>query len=313
MSTNPRSSYLSFAVTTLLLLSTPATAQEIGHYIQGVAGLDSGSQPPPGLFFTYLPYIYYVDSLKGRNGNTLVNTNLTFTIHNAVITAVTPTKFLGADYGFSFAVPVVNQRLVNDILPSGSVSKAGVSDIFFEPLMLGWQKSRADIRFTYGFYAPTGDYNSENLSNVGLGFFENQLQLGSTFHLDQAKMLNASFLTTWEINQQKSGENIKPGEMFTLEYGLGKKFLKGGLNLGVSGYYYRKLIADSGADINPIQRGIHDQALGLGPEAQLTLPVKPPFFAQLIVRYQPQFEVIGRPHGQVLTIAFSIIDLFANQ
>jgi hypothetical protein len=304
--------YLSFSASVLLSLGTAVTGQELGHYIQGVAGLDGGSQPPPGVFFTYLPYIFYVDSLKGRNGNSIVNTNLTFTIHNAVITAVTPTKFLGADYGFVFGVPVTNQRLVNDILPTGSVSKAGVSDILFEPVMLGWHKSRTDILFTYGFYAPTGDYNSENVSNVGLGFFENQFQLGSTFHLDQAKTLNASLLTTWEINQNKAGEDIKPGEMFTLEYGVGKKFLKGGLNLGASGYYYRKLTADSGTDINPNRRGIHDQALGLGPEAQLTLPVKPPFFAQLIVRYQPQFDVKGRPHGQVLILAFSIIDLFGN-
>jgi hypothetical protein len=301
-----------FCFSALLSIRTPAAAQELGHYIQGVAGLDSGSLPPPGAFFTYLPYLYFVDSLKGRNGNTITNANITFAIHNAVMTAVAPTKFLGADYGFSFAVPVVNQRLVNDLLPTGEVSKAGISDIYFSPLMLGWRKPRADILFTYGFYAPTGDFVAENVSNTGLGFFENQFQLGSTFHLDQAKTINAALLTTWEINQKKSGEDIKPGEMFTLEYGVGKKFLKGGLNLGASGYYYRKLTADSGSDINPVQRGIYDQALGLGPEAQLTLPVKPPFFAQFVVRYQPQFEVRGRPHGQVLIIAFSIIDLFGS-
>ena len=311
MLTNRKSVLLSVA--TLLTLSTSITAQEIGHYLQGAAGLDSGSAPPPGVYFTYLPYIYFVDSFKGRNGNTLVNADLTITIHNAAITAVTNTKFLGATYGFSFVTPVVKQRLVNDILPAGSASNAGVSDIIFEPVMLGWNKSRADVMFSYGFYARTGDFSSDAVSNIGLGFFENQFQLGSTFHLDQAKTLNASFLTTWEINQRKSGEDIKPGEMFTLEYGLGKKFLKGGLNLGASGYYYRKLTADTGADIRPIQRGIHDQALGLGPEVQLTLPIKPPLFAQLIVRYQPQFGVRGRTHGQALIIGFSILDLFLSR
>lgn len=151
-------------------------------------------------------------------------------------------------------------------------------------MILGWNKSRTDILFSYGFYAPTGDYSSDALSNVGLGFFENQFELGATLHLDQAKTLNASLLTTWESNQRKSGQDIKPGNMFTVEYGLGKKFLKGGLYLGGSGYYYRKLTADTGTDIRPIQRGIYDQALGLGPEAQLTLPIKPPVFAQFIVR-----------------------------
>ncbi len=69
-------------------------------------------------------------------------------------------------------------------------------------------------------------------------------------------------MTTWEINHTKAGTDVKPGPMMTAEYGVGKKFLKGGLTLGGSGYYYRKLISDSGADIQPITRGLIDQAFG---------------------------------------------------
>jgi hypothetical protein len=38
----------------LAFVSAPAPAQDTGHYIQGAAGLDNGTLPPPGMYFTYL-------------------------------------------------------------------------------------------------------------------------------------------------------------------------------------------------------------------------------------------------------------------
>ncbi len=117
-------------------------------------------------------------------------------------------------------------------------------------------------------------------------------------------------MTTWEINHTKAGTDVKPGPMMTAEYGVGKKFLKGGLTLGGSGYYYRKLISDSGADIQPITRGLIDQAFGAGPEATLILPVGKPYrLVSLTGRYQPQFGVHNRPSGQVLMFNLTFMNL----
>jgi hypothetical protein len=86
--------------------------------------------------------------------------------------------------------------------------------------------------------------------------------------------------------------------MLTLEYAIGKHALRGALTFGASGYYFRKLAADSGSDVPVIARGLHGQAIGLGPELQLVLPIKVPVFAAFMVRYEPQFDVEARRVGR---------------
>ncbi len=162
------------------------------------------------------------------------------------ISGVTKIKFLGADYGFSFVVPVMKQRLTADLLPNVGFGTYGVSDIYFSPLQLAWHKSKADILFTYGLYAPTGDYSSDQFFNTGLGMWTNQFQLGTTYYLDKTKKWNASLLSTWEVHGMKTGTAIQPGPGMTLEYGFGRRFYHYLANVGVAGSYYRKLILDTG-------------------------------------------------------------------
>lgn len=300
-----------FLLIAMILSVYPAATQELGHYLQGAAGLDGGGPPPPGVYLTYLSYIYPVHSLIGPDGKTLLKADLTTTVPTAVFTTMVKTKFLGADYGFSFLVPYSSKRLTANIFPNGGPQAGGVSDIFFEPVILGWHKNRADILFSYGFYQPTGDFDDDTgFRNTGLGFAENQFQLGTNIAVSKSRAITLSLLSTWELNQKKVGIDIKPGPMLTLEYGLGKKFLKGALNLGASGYYYRKLSPDSGTDVADIKRGIHDQSMGLGPEVQLTLPIKAPLFVQLGFRYQPQFEVRARPKGDIFVASITLLNLF---
>jgi hypothetical protein len=177
--------------------------------------------------------------------------------------------------------------------------------------MLGWERGRADFTANWGFYTTTGSFDPNKLSNTGLGFWENQFQLGTTLRLDHAKTITASVLTTWELNQKKSGLENRPGNMFTAEFGLGKKFLKGGLNVGVSGAFYHKLSLDTGSDIAAIAQGYYDQSTQLGPEVQLILPLtKSGLYTQFLFRYQPQFDVAGRTHGNVLVFGATLFQLF---
>ena len=45
-----------------------------------------------------------------------------------------------------------------------SASQFGLSDVFVQPLWLGWTKEHWDLALGYGFYAPTGVYDTETLT-----------------------------------------------------------------------------------------------------------------------------------------------------
>jgi len=193
-----------------------AQAQQVGHYLQGFTGLENGSTPPPGFYGSYAPALNLVNSFKGPNGNTVINVDLNVVAHPAVFELVMPKKVLGGNYAWLFMVPAVNTRIVADVFNT-SAQSAGLSDIYFAPVILGWEKGKFNYTINYGFYAPTGDFDPNSAFNPGLGFWEHQIQAGTTYNIDKRKLWNASLLSTWEINQSKLREDLKPGPMVTFE------------------------------------------------------------------------------------------------
>jgi hypothetical protein len=280
-----------------------AKAQQNGHYVGGITGLGNGSALPPGTYVSYLPYLNHIDSIKGPNGNTVLNLDLTVTAHNIVFAQTTPKKFLGGTYGWAYILPVVNTRFTSDLF-NASAEQAGISDMFFSPLVLGWEKGRAGFTINYGFYAPTGEFDPSSSMNPGLGFWENQIEAGASYSLDKRKLWNMSGLTTWEINMSKIGLDVKPGPMFTGEYSFGRRFFKYQMNAGVAGYAYHKLYPDSGSGINPLLHGILDRNFGIGPEWQYT-NIK--WRLGFDFRYEYQFAAEAKTSGPVYVIGITYI------
>lgn len=290
----------------VLLLSGRAGAQQTGHYLQGVTGLDNGTAPPPGVYVEYLPYIYDIDSLKGPRGATIVRPDLTLVAHNAAYSVTTRKKILGAEYGIGAIFLIVNTRLTADFLNT-NVQDAGVSDIYFSPVVLGWEKGRATYLVNYGFYAPTGQFDPKTSLNSGLGFWEQQVQAGMSYSFDKKKLWNASALSTWEFNQSKSGLDLTPGPMVNVEYSAGHRFDQHKINLGAAGYFYHKLSPDSGSDSTLRGSTALDRSLGIGPEFKYTNPVKHFSFD---FRYERQFGVQSKTQGDVYVIGLTWLNIF---
>jgi hypothetical protein len=261
----------------------------------------NGSLPPAGYYLGFIPFVYYVDSIKGPSGGS-IPANLTMSAPIAMVSGVTKTKFLGADYGFAILVPIMNQRITTNVVPSRSFSGGyGVSDLFFTPVELGWHKPKADFLASYTLAAPTGDFSSDQVFNSGLGMWSHMFQLGTTYYPEKTKKWNASILSTWEICTTKTATNVRPGSQMALEYGVGRRMLRYALNVGVAGSYYRKLTLDTGTAI-----AFHDQENSIGPEVSLTLPEAHLSFD---VRYEPQFDVRGRTSGQFLAISLTYLNI----
>jgi hypothetical protein len=289
----------------VILFGDLASAQQAGHYLGGLTGLENGTAPPPGAFATYLPYIDHVDSLKGPGGRTVLPLNLNVTAHMAAFAQTVAGKILGGRYGWTFIAPVVNTRFTANEF-NASAQEAGLSDIYFSPLVLGWEKGRADFTANYGFYAPTGSFDASSAMNTGLGFWEHQIQAGTTYSLDKKKLWNTSLLTTWEINGSKFGLDLKPGPMFTGEYSLGRRFFKYLMNAGAAGYTYKKLAADSGSDVKPITVDVLDQQFGAGPEWKYT---NLKWHMGFDFRFEQQFGVEGKTSGKVFVFSITYLRL----
>lgn len=280
-------------------------AQQSGHYLQGLTGLDNGTAAPPGIYVSYLTWVNTAVSFQGPQGETIADLGLNIGIHNVVFQMTTRKKFLGARYGFSVAGSVANSRVIS-ATPSAAL-KAGFSDLFISPVVLGWEKGKANVLVDYGFYAPTGPFDPTKSLNPGLGFWEHQAQAGMGYSFDKNKVWNASVLSTWEINQSKTRLNLKPGPMVTVEYGIGRRLDKHKINLGAVGYAYHKLTSDSGSDAGYLGGTALDRSFGVGPEFKYTDPKR--HFA-LNLRYERQFAVQSKTQGNVFVAGVTWVNMF---
>jgi hypothetical protein len=281
-----------------------AFAQQSGHYLQGITGLENGSTTPPGFYASFLPYVYDINSLKNADGATIVKPDLTLVAYNNLFSMTTDKKILGASYGATLIIPVVNTRLTADAF-NKTLEQGGLSDIYLSPIVLGWTRGQANFVLNYGVYFPSGQFNPSSPVNPGLGFWEQQIQAGSTYSIDKKKLWNTSLLSTWEINQSKEGLDVKPGPMVTFEYSLGRRFFGYRMNAGVASYAYTKLSPDSGSGVTPSAEGVLDRSFGAGPEWKYT---EPKWHMAFDVRYEPQFGVEAKTSGNVFVFSVTYLD-----
>ena len=134
------------------------------------------------------------------------------------IIGVTPKKVLGANYGFMVALPFSTIRPERTI-PESFEPDWGLNDLYVVPLYLGWHAPRADFVAGYGFYAPTGRYEAGANDNVGLGMWSQEIQAGTTVYLDAAKKISAATTAYLELHSNKKDQDLKVGNLLTLEGG----------------------------------------------------------------------------------------------
>ncbi len=267
--------YLGFALTILVLIPQIASAQLNGENLKGDLGLASGSQAPPGAYAGFLYYRYNTDRINTKTGAKFNPSGSTTIAAGApFFNMVTKKKFLGANYGFFVAVPILNTALETPRLDSKPTAHVG--DIYVQPVNLGWHLKKADVTAAYGFYAPTGRYTAGANNNTGYGMWSHELSLGTTVYLDKKKAWNAATTGALEFHTTKKNSNgAKVGTLFTLEGGLGRKFMDGGLNVGMVYYAQWKITDDRFGSLLPsvLVTGRHRVA-AIGPEATLALASK---------------------------------------
>ena len=193
------------------------------------------------------------------------------------------------------------------------------TDIFIEPIQLGWTKPRADFTLGYSLFMPTGKWEQGGTDNAGLGMWSNLVQGGTTLHLDAKHEWTLSALGSYEIHSHKKDSDIKVGDIFTVEGGLGKNFVKAEVmdgkpvpslitSVGLVYYGQFKVTADEAGQASNFLGGDKDRVFAVGLETNVIVPKTSMVYG---LRIEPEFGARNRTQGWtfLLTIAYELKSL----
>ena len=295
-----------------LLFAVPAQAQLNGSHTLGDFGVQSGSQPLPG-FYTALFYLRYdTDTIKDADGDIVrppqaAPGSLAVSAVAPMVWYVSKSKLLGANYGAMVVFPFANASIEVPAFGLSSTVDTSFSDMLIRPLDLGWHTPHADVAAGLQLYLPTGRYERGGSDNIGKGMWAYEPFVGATFYFDEKR--TASFATTayWELHGKKKDTDVKVGQLLTLQGGLGKSYLGGGLILGAAYYAQWKLTADDvaafvlpGGDAIELDARNKHKVFAFGPDVTFPIASKSKLFALVNIRYLWETGAQLKTEGQTL-------------
>ena len=326
----------------LLGIINSASAASTSHYTPGVMNIRDFLVPEPGWYALIYNYFYTSDQFNDANGNPInsvtirpgpgpgvtlkVNPSVDIYALNPALVWVTPWKLDGLKFGAYICPSFANASLDAEISTlsgrgiNAKASSFGVGDLFVQPIWLGYTVKHWDFSLGYGFYAPTGRYNTSTITfprlgrsitttsadNIGEGFWTHQIQGAAAWYpwADQRMAVMAAL--TYEINSSKEGIDITPGQHLTLNWGISQylplsKDQKLLLEIGPAGYDDWQITDDSGrAATNPT---VHQQVHAAGGQIGLTYV---PWSSYLTFHAFEEFSATARLEGVAYGVTLAI-------
>jgi hypothetical protein len=262
-----------------------------GHYPAGAEGIKAASLPPPGVYFRDYNFFYTADNFQDIPPNFEINAY----INAPRLIWMTKAEVFGANYGMDVIIPF---GYMDWKIGGTSDSHFGLGDIQIEPVLLAWHFPQFDFATAYAVWLPTGDYDPSRPDLISKGFWSHMLTFGGTWYPDKEKTWAVSLLNRYEFCHEQEKTDIKPGQVYTAEWGLSKT-LRPGVDVGLIGYYQQQTTEDKGA--NRFSDKL-DRKVGLGPEISAFWP-KAGLFTS--VRYAYEFSAKERPEGHLVTLTLT--------
>ena len=302
-----------------VLTAIPARAQLNGSHLLGDFGVKSGSQPGPGFYAAAFYYRYSTDTIRDRDGDTIrafpdSPTSMVIHAYAPLLWYVSKAKVLGANYGAFTVLPWVNGSIEAPAFSLDETSATRFSDTLVRPIDLGWHLSKADVSAGFQFYAPTGIYEPGGSGNTGKGMWTYEPFFGATVYFDEKKTLSLATTAFWELHGKKKDTDVRVGQILTLEGGLGKSFLGGGLVVGAAYYAQWKLTADDlgsfvlpgGGTVDLTLANNKHKVFALGPDVTLPIASKSKLYALVNMRYLWEMGARTKTQGTGLVVTATI-------
>ena len=290
------------ATACMLALGSQARGQANVPQFRGDYGLGSGTLPPPGSYLGFLYNDYRADQVNGIDGTVFPNLKPTVDVAALLASYTFPQSILGGHYAVAAAVPwtTVGLETVNLDLEG----KWGYSDMYVQPLKLGWSFPAADVVTGFGLYMPTGRFHADALNNNGFGMWSYEGTAGTTLHIGPSRQGSVSTLLTYQIQSKIKDTDRRAGQLLTLEGGAGYSILKDIGQIGLVYYAQWKTTSDQGFTLPPAFDG-RSQSFGLGPEVTIPFPV-PPVTGIVTLRYYIELGNRVAPQGDSFFVTLTL-------
>jgi hypothetical protein len=300
---NARRTAAGGALMTVLFTTAFARAQQVdvGHKIPGTLGLRAGTQQGEGVYVGARAVAFVAKQLVDRHGTPLpVGLDLTAFAAGVGVAATFELEPLSTYVTSSIGGSAAHATASTE-RPEASIDRAGLGDLFVQPLALGWRLPHADVVASYAFYAPTGASAPGGNDGVGRGHWTHQPALGGAIYFDRQKTWFVSALAGVDINTRKRGIDITRGSTVQVQGGLGTT-LRRFFDVGFAYYALWQVTDDSGTELPAAVRGARDRTYGFGPELGLLVPS---IRSRLTLRWVHDFASESRPLGQLFLFGVS--------
>ncbi|EKS42249.1 SphA family protein [Afipia broomeae] len=300
-----------------LVATEHARAAEGGAsvYLLGARGPGAGVTPPPGVYFEDDTYFYSGKIGGGRalptGGLLVANVSAQSWFNLPTTLWVTPAKILGGDLAFSatiptFGAPRVNAGLLVNSPRFGPVGlnvtdeKTNLSDYQLGSF-LGWHAGNFHWQLGVSGVVPSGSYVLGQLSNASLNRPAVDV-FGTLTWLDPAIGLDLSAAAGFTFNQRNRATDYQSGNEFHLEWAA-TKYLTKEFTIGLVGYYYQQMTADSGTGAT--LGAFEGRVVALGGSVGYTFEIGKIPLATRIKVYR-EFSAVNRMEGTAGYFSISV-------
>ena len=282
-----------------------AAESGMGHYVPGALADFADMAPPSGLALTsWYNYYHGSTSIQIPVGG-LLTTNLSATSNAEMLGAIytSPYGILDGKFAVGLIIPYVWLDVKGSVTgPSGrsvkrSDSADGIGDMILVPFWLNWNCGDFKWAVLLDIYAPTGEYNTGQLANVGLNYwtFEPMVQFS---YISKKIGLEISATAGFDFNTINNATDYQSGDVFHIDATLAEHlpfFGYGIIGIGANAFYWKQVNGDSGsgAELGPFET----KMIGIGPVLSY---ISPPIGGHILVaevKWLPQIETSNTMKG----------------
>jgi hypothetical protein len=225
-----------------------ATEYGLSTYALGQNAFGAGVTPPPGTYVTAATGVYTGEIGRPVNfDNVTLGVGATIDFFSSALNGlyVFDHKVLGGNLGVSVTIPVGYVAIDATVgAVSRNIEGGGFGDVVSK-VQLGWQNGAFSHTIYLEAVAPTGRY--ERGFNPIIGLHRPGIDTGlAVTWVDKPTKLQLNGTLGVMFNFENTATNYKSGDELHFEWAIGRE-LAPGLIVGLVGYDYRQLTADSGS------------------------------------------------------------------